>query len=381
MRKLVNGKVINVDNIELFELAAEGLALQNTAVSTTADGIEATINSPLVHKYIKQYDVFFKAMPYPLYAIEEDIKYATLGNFIKSLSKHSIDMWVNKGLHIRLDKNTGMTLKIVNNTWSIVYNKENRSDNTSMELFEHSVGYKEYTWILDKIIKKQTTANFYVEFMPEFVKACNGQSMVLKWELENILTFGVIPNKIELKQNKILHLNEDKEYLLDIYCTGMTETEEKIQSWNLTDYGNMTSTPRYKQVKTYGFDAYAKPIYDSTKGNGKLEKCNMVGLHNLFMQLCSIKTAKEMTTFPNFDGIICDSNIAFVIDKKLFVAKSNRLSEPKDIAHGVSIYSMEGNKVYFIKSKRIDDKISKDSLYSYNISDGSIRLCKTIFTY
>ena len=171
MRKLVNGKVINVDNIELFELAAEGLALQNTAVSTTADGIEATINSPLVHKYIKQYDVFFKAMPYPLYAIEEDIKYATLGNFIKSLSKTNIDMWVNNGLHIRLDKNTGMTLKIVNNTWSIVYNKENRSDNTSMSLFEHSVGYKEYSWILDKIIKKQKT-NFkclFVFFLCLFV--------------------------------------------------------------------------------------------------------------------------------------------------------------------------------------------------------------------
>ena len=232
-----------------------------------------------------------------------------------------------------------------------------------------------------KIIKKQTTANFYMEFMPEFVKACNGQSMVLKWELENILTFGVIPNKIELKQNKILHINEEKEYMLDIYCTGMAETEEKIQSWNLTEYGNMTTMPRYKQVKTYGFDAYAKPIYDTTKGNGKLEKCNIVGLHNLFMQLCGIKTAKETTVFPNFEGIICDSNMAFVIDKRLFIAKSNRLSEPKDIAHGVDLYSMEGNKVYFIKSKRIDDKISKDSLYSYNISDGSIRLCKTIFTY
>ena len=34
---------INIENIELFELAAEGLALQNTAVSSTADGIEANI--------------------------------------------------------------------------------------------------------------------------------------------------------------------------------------------------------------------------------------------------------------------------------------------------------------------------------------------------
>ena len=124
MKKLVNGKVINIDNIELFELAAEGLALQNTAVSITADGIEGNINSPLVRRYIKQYDIFFKSMPYPLYAIEADIKYATLGNFIKAFSKEKIDMWVDKGLHIKLDKETGMTLRIVNNTWSIIYNKE-----------------------------------------------------------------------------------------------------------------------------------------------------------------------------------------------------------------------------------------------------------------
>ena len=381
MKKLVNSKVVNIDNIELFELAAEGLALQNTAVSTTADGIEANINSPLVRKYIKQYDIFFKSMPYPLYAIEDDIKYATLGNFIKALSKERINMWVDKGLHIKLDINTGMTLRIVNNTWSIIYNKENRTDNTSMELFEHSIGYREYSWLLKKIINKETTANFYMEFMPDFVKACNAQPMVLKWELENILTFGNIPNKIEFKQNKIINVQADEEYTLDIYCTGSVDTEEKIQSWSLLDNNTGINGARYKQVKTYGFDVYAKPMSDGAKASGKFEKCKITGLHNLFMQLCGIKSAHEMNTFPNFEGIISDTNLVFTIEKRLFVAKSNRLVEPKDIAHGVELYSVENNKVYFIKSKKINDKISKDTLYSYNIPDGTIRLCKTVFSY
>lgn len=380
MKKLVNGKVVSIDNIELFELAAEGLALQNTAVSTTADGIEANINSPLVRKYIKQYDIFFKAMPYPLYAVEDDIKYATLGNFIKALAKEKVIMWVDKGLHIKLDTTTGMTLRIVNNTWSIVYNKDTRLDNTSMELFEHSIGYKEYSWILKKIVNKETTSNFYMEFMPDFVKACNGQPMVLKWELENILTFGNIPNKIEFKQNKIINIQADEEYTLDIYCTGVVDTEEKIQSWNLTDTGGFGGA-RYKQIKTYGFDTYVKPMSDGNKTSGKLERCKVNGLHNLFMQLCGIKSATDMKTFPTFEGIISDTHLVFTIDRRLYIAKSNRLVEPKDIAHGVELYSLDKNKVYFIKSKRINDKISKDSLYSYNIPDGAIRLCKTIFTY
>lgn len=378
MKKLVNGKIINVDNIELFELAAEGLALQNTAVSSTADGIEANINSPLVRRYIKQYDIFFKAMPYPLYAIEDDIKYATLGNFIKSLSKSDIQMWVDRGLHIKLDKESGMTLRIVNNTWSIVYDKNNHSDNTSMELFEQSIGYKEYKWILNKIINKETTANFYSEFMPDFVKACNGQAIILKWELENILTFGIIPNRTEFIPNKIINKQADEEYLLDIYYTGTIDSDEKIQSWNLTS-GSASTV--YKPMKTYGFDAYVKPMSDGTKTSGKLEKCKVIGLHNLFMQLCGIKSANDMSTFPEFEGIITDTNLVFTIGKRLFLAKSNRLVEPKDIAHGVELYTVENNKIYFIKSKRINDKISKDTLYSYNITDGVVRICKTLFSY
>ncbi|MBO5386753.1 MAG: hypothetical protein J6A59_01230, partial [Lachnospiraceae bacterium] len=264
MKKLVNGKVINIENIELFELAAEGLALQNTAVSSTADGIEANINSALVRKYIKQYDVFFKSMPYPLYAIEADIKYATLGNFIKAFAKNKIVMWVDKGLHIKLDTESGMTLRIVNNTWSIVYVKEHISDNTSMELFEHSVGYKEYSWVLKKIINKESTANFYNEFMPEFIQACNSQPMILKWELENILTFATIPNKIDFRPNKIINPQADEEYTLDIFCTGSVDTEEKIQSWSLSDSDRFGGT-KYKQIKTYGFDVYAKPMSDGAK--------------------------------------------------------------------------------------------------------------------
>lgn len=379
MKKLVNGKVINVDNIELFELAAEGLALQSTTTSATADGIEANINSPLVRKYIKQYDVFFKYMPYPLYAIEDDIKYATLGNFIKSLAKEKVTMWVDNGLFIKLDATTGMTLRIVNNTWSIVYKKEDRSDNTSLELFEKSVGFKEYSWILKKIVNKENTSNFYSEFMSDFVKACNNQPMILKWELENMLTFSNIPNRVEFKQNKIINLVADEEYLLDIFCTGTEETEEKVQTWSLMN--DMSAGFRSKTIKTYGFDSYAKPLSDGAKTSGKMEKCKLAGLNNLFMKLCEIKNNNDFTTFPNFEGIVSDTDLVFTINRMLFITKSNRIKEPIDIAHGVELYSVENNKVYFIKSKKISEKISKDSLYSYNIADGAIRLCKIVFSY
>lgn len=378
MKKLVNGKVIDIENIELFELAAEGLALQNTVVSNTSDGINGDINSELVKNYIKQYDIFFKYMPYPLYAIESDIKYATLGNFIKFLSKTSIEMWVNKGLYIRLNRETGMTLRIVNNTWSIMYTKSVENDNTAMDVYRHEVGYKEYCWVLQKILNKEGTSSFYNQFMGDFVRACNGEPMILKWELENILTFSTVPKKMEFKTNKIINIGTDDEYSLDIYCSGYADTNEEITSWSLGADGPSISAVK-KQIKTYGFEAYSK---NSKSGaNEKMTKCSVNGLHSLFMKLCGVKNARDMQTFPDFEGAIYDSTLAFTINKALFVAKSNRLSEPKEVANGVSLYAIDNGKIYFIKSKKVNDIITKEIIYSYSVKDSAVRLCKIYFRY
>lgn len=380
MRKLVNGKVVDIKNLELFELAAEGLALQNTAVSVTSEGLDANIDSFIIKRYIKQYDTFFKSMPYPLYAIEADIKYATLANFIKALSKEVVDMWIDKGLFIQLDANTKMCLKIVNNTWSITYS-DKRKDNTNMEIYKDKIGYKEYKWILAKILNKENTANFYTEFMPDFVKACNGQPMLLKWELENILTFGIVPNRTELKQNKIIDVQYDREYTLDIYCTGTVDSNEIIQSWSMVNKKGLGTGLKHSKIKTYGFDSYSKTQYENSTSSGKLEKCKLAGLQSLFLNLCAIKNANDLSDFPVFEGIISNNNLVFTINKRLFVTKSNKITEVKEIVHGVEIYCVENNKVYFTKSKKISDKIKRDTLYSYSIKDGNIRICKIIFSY
>lgn len=380
MKKLVNGKVIDINNIELFELAAEGLVLQNMAVSNTADGVNGEINSLQVHKYIRQYDLFFKSMPYPLYAIEADIKYATLGNFLKSISKDTIYMWIDNGLHIKIDEGTGMTLKIVNNTWSIIYDKSVRKDNTSMELYKNCTGYREYLWVLKKIVNKEGTANFYNEFMPEFVRACNEEPMVLKWELENILTFCSIPNRVELKENKVINLTTNEEYSLDIFCTGNVDTGEEMPSWSLGYDNSMSISSRRKQLRTYGFEAYSKEL-NTSKINNKISKCKVNGLHNLFLELCGIKNATDSLSFPVFKGVIVDSTLVFTIGDKLFTAKSNRLQQPTEIAYGVEIYAVENGKVYFTKAKKVSDVATKEILYSFSLKDEKLRLCKIMFRY
>lgn len=375
MKKVVNGIVVDV-NMELFELAAEGLAIQKTTTSITSDGLDNNVNSALIKKYLKQYDMFFKSMPYPLYAVERDIKYITLGNFIKSLSKNDINMWVNHGLHIKLDTETGMTLTLVNNTWSIDYIKEHIDTDIEIEKYEGCTGYKEYLWVLNKILHKEKTTDFYKEMMPEFVAACRNQPMILKWELENILTFAMVPDKRDLKSNKVLDIENNLEYTIDPYYTGTIDTGEKIQVWSLSG-DNVAVSSRTKGIKGYDYEVYCKNIDNSNK----LEKSDLKGLRNLFMELCGIKGACEMEEFPEFKGIIEGINFAFTIEGRLFISKSNKLYKTKDIANSAEIYNMEKGTVYFTKSKKINDKVTKETLYSYKISTEAVRVCKIQYKY
>lgn len=382
MRKLVNGKVVDIKNIELFEQAMEGLAIRSTTMSKTSDGLNGNIDTSTVKRYIKQYDLFFKYMQYPLYAIESDVKYATLGNFIKSLSKENLDIWVKNGLNIRIDKETGMTLKIVNNTWSIIYDTKKHEDNTAMSNFSDCVGYREYNWILNRVLNKESTSDFYKTFMPEFVEACNDNNMILKWELENMLTFGQIPQRRIFKANRLVDVDDNKEYFIDIYSDGTIEATDgsSVYTINFTT-SEPTSTVRKRKERAYNFDAYVKDLDENGSEKSKMSKTRMVGLMSMFVELCGYKSAKELKEFPTYFGAISGGYLVFSIDGRLIVLNKDRQSEPKMIASGTELYAIENNKVYFTRSKGVTESIAKDTLYSYNLKDGVTRICKIIYSY
>ena len=119
--------------------------------------------------------------------------------------------------------------------------------------------------------------------------------------------------------------------------------------------------------------------YGSDKS--KMSKTRMIGLMSMFVELCGYKTAKDLKEFPLYVGAISGSHLVFSIDGRLIVLSKDRQSEPKLVASGIELYNVENNKVYFTRSKPIADKISKDTLYSYNLKDGVTRICKIIYSY
>lgn len=381
MKKIVNGKVVDIENLELFVLAAEGLALRSTAVSVTDEGLKKNIDYSKIKQYIDRYNIIYKALPYPLYAIERKIKYATIANFIKELYRDHIDMWVDDGVYILIDKESGMTLHLVSDTWSIEYIDNIPKDNISMELYSDSIGYLEYKWVLKTLLSNSgKQASFYSVFMPDFLEACNNQPMIIKWELENMLTFSKVPNKTELVANKIIDIQGNYEYSLDIYYDGSLEVDEEVATWNIAS--KLSASTKKKTINSYKFDVYEKKTNaEDASGSTKVKNNKLIGLHSLFFKLCSIKNVNNTYRFPEFKGVKYNNNIVFEINNRLYIAKASNLSEAKDIAHGINIYAIENNKVFFTKDTAVNDEIKKEVLYSYNLKTEEIRICKIIFIY
>lgn len=378
IKKVVNGRNVRISNIELFELAAEGLLMQNITMNSTAEAISKDIKGEIANKLITQYNILFKSMPYPLYAIESSLKYATIATFIKVINEEEYNMWINDGLYIEINSSDGQTLHLINNTWSIV-SIETSEDNTDLENFKDEPGYEQYTWFLEKILGDHADVNFYEQFMPEFYAACNGNDMIFQNEIKNILNFAILPEKLKIESNTILDTDKNCEYTLDIYQTGYAETEEKENVWSLAS-SYISSRVQNKRVRVYGYTAYSKALTKEASENfnipEKLTETKMPGLQQLFTTLVGIKNAQEIKKFTTYYGVILNNHLIFFTDRSLFITRSNRTTDVKEIAKGVELYGINSNCVYFTRSKRINSMIQKEQVWCLNLTDMTTTLCK-----
>lgn len=380
MKKKVNGQTIDIKNMEVFEKAAEGLAANRTAVSTVNDSVK--VDMYLIKQYVTLYNAFYKSLPYPLYALDTSVKYAAIGTFIKKKEASESKMWVQNGLFICIDEDNKIAINFVNSTWGIVKVDEIGEDNVAIQNFKDDCGFLDLTWALGKILNKQSTASYYTEFMPEFIKACNSQSMVLKWELGNILEFGRIPNGQSFETNKIIDFECRKEYMLDIFVSGLRESKKKQQTWSFISDIDTEDAPTNKLIKQYGYEVYEKDLESdgrNVKTDNRIKKCELFGMMSVFNTLCLIKNISEADMFQDYSGFIEGEHLIYLVGNRLFITTSQKFTEPKEIARGVELYAFERDMVFFTKSKLIARGIKKETIYSYSLKDGMLRLCKIQF--
>lgn len=374
MKKKVNGKVVDI-NIDIFEAGFEGLALHKSAASNISDTIES--ESKIVKTCVESYHKIYRSLPFPLYCIENNIKYATAAMFIQDDIRIATPMWVDKALYIKIEDNKA--LKIVGSTWAIVSVDKIPEDNTNIEYHKEEVGYREFKWVLSRLMNEESLASFYSTFMGKFVEACNNEPMILKWELGRILDFGYVPNKLELKENKIIDIENECEYNIDVYCNGKRKSTENILEITIGG-SNVGINKKSKYIKLYDFDVYKKSTKTSDDTGDKIitkmEKSSMDCMGALFEKIISKGSLDDTVEDVIYSGISDGRYMVFQIYGTIYYCRADRYVRATEIAKNVSIFAYENGRVYMLKTYHCDSGAYKDTIYAYDLDTKSLRLCK-----
>ena len=155
MRKKIGNSIIKINNFPLIEKGLDGIFLESLQDNTY--NIKTYNN--ILEKSIKYYKEFISIVPFPLYAIEDDIKYYALGVFIRNklytYDNIIVSSRIYDGLYIFLG-NGGKALKFKGFTWSIIEVSEMSPIplcSSDIKDYKRHIGYKEYKWLVNKFDK------------------------------------------------------------------------------------------------------------------------------------------------------------------------------------------------------------------------------------
>ncbi len=379
MKKLVNNKVVDITNIELFEKAFESMTSKKYTYSNVKDTIEDKDVTEFTAECIKAYNTMHRSLPFPLYAVEDDIKYATMGTYIKDVVDEPVKAWVDDGLYIKIEEDKA--IKFIGSTWAIVTVNQIQEDNINIEEFRTSLGYNEFKWVLVQMMNRSSLKGFYEIFMKSFVEACNRDIMIMKWELARVLDIGMVPKKLEIPDNSIINLDRQSKLFMDIFSTGKKKTKSNQYVIRLGE-NNTEVEKRSKNFTIYDFELYEKNIDEddfSSISVGKLKKLELEGVLSLFESIVGKGTIRDNIDSIRYKGIISENKLIYLVDGSLYISNANKYSKAKEIARNVDLYSFEKGMIYFSKRSLCDSGVTKEIIYSYKIDDGSIRICKIQF--
>lgn len=380
MKKLVNGKVINIENIELFEKGFEGLVLNKKASSDVKDTLDS--DNELVRKCVNAYNSVINTLPFPLFAIESNCKYAFIANYIlnkvEGIKEDAI--FVNECICIMIEDKK--QLKLMYKTWAIekYTGKPDTAKSINLDQFKNEVEYKEMRWCYNKLVNGESIGAYYKEFMKSFIDACNCSSMTLNWELKNILNFGYVPDEIEIDKNRIVCPSKKYQYFLDVFCTGKRKSNDSVLE--IVVGPNPRIAQKNKLVKVYDFDVYGKLLSDGDidkKAENKIEKKQLDGMASVFETIVGIGIDSDTVEKVVYRGIIDEDDMFFEINGRIYQCETNKYSTAELIAANVSIYSYENGRLYIKNSTKLPSGVYKDHIFSVDTATKKARLCRTSF--
>lgn len=380
MKKKVNGKVVEINNIGLFKLAYEGKVLNKKASSKVKDTIEN--KSELVKDLVNTYHDILDSLVFPLNLVESSIKYTMIALVLKDRVKEKhgeIPMQVDTSICIEIED--GKILRLLAGTWSIESTPGTYkvSRNLNLDLYKGQTGYDEYVWAYHCLSEDKDTKDFYNVFMSDFLNACRNQELVLKWELSRILDFGTVPNEAYLSVDKITDEDTNKQYYLDVYCTGRKDTNDNVLSFTTDSSGVPIIATERKKVKVYNFEVYSKSL-DNINNRTEKENTNCDGMASVFDILLSEGIDDDRISNIHYTGLVNDDTLIFEVNKEIYISTFKEYKKPERLMSNVIIYGYDSGRVYVKRRKKLYSGVYEESIYSYELSTKKARLCKIGFS-
>ena len=141
MRKAINGKIVTIDNMEIFRQAEKDLLVNRSCTSSLDDMCiyMDEFEADIVNDVVMYYRTLYEALPYPLYALDTPIKYATLGLLIKQ-SIPEIDVYVEDcSLKIAIEQCNFWAIQFINKSYKVAgFSKEGKDKVEDLSKYQNT---------------------------------------------------------------------------------------------------------------------------------------------------------------------------------------------------------------------------------------------------
>ena len=376
MKKLINGKVVNIqpDVLELFEKAMEG----NVTKKALANKIDIALESDTGHMgdIIASYYSTYIRLPYPLYAVEEEIKYATIAAQLqRSLEgtigyKPRVQVVDNK---VSVFSEDGYCIELASDSWAVTV-PENTDDipakDVSLDDYKTDVLYRFYAWCEQKLIRKETLSNFYTFAVPGVLDACGRKPLIVKWELAKLLQFADIPVETKVVDRHIVDVDTETDYFLDVFWEGEMDESNKRSVMVIDIRKNAEQLlSETKSKKKYNYE-----VYENNKESGRLKlKASKKRFESIFNAIADACHEGADIDTIQYHGVISDGYIAIEIENKLYVGTTH--DGISEIGMDTKIVSICGSKVYVNKSIKKPKGAVREAVYIYDIVSDTLKIC------
>lgn len=369
MKKIVNGQLIDISKYwDLFNrVGIDSVRIHSTSTNSLTFVLEERVIK-VIGRICSVYSDIYSKIPYPLNMIENDIKYAIIAHLLHRKLRCKNEIYIDNGISISISD--GIYMRLNKGSWGIVDSEPNRDKELlGLKEYAREDGYTEFIWVYKRLRDNKDTEDFYKECFPEIYNVCNGEQIVIDWELNHILNIHKIPS-ISSVAGRVLDIDNKEIYMVDINGDSefiVNDSEDDTDYIEgicdrVDNYEIKHSIKVYKKKLSIGKSALISEGYTEIKD----------GIFDIIAEIADKEQLNGIVT--NITGILYYDELFIEIGKGLYdINLTDR--EYKLVARGVEFLgmaTMRRDRVYYKKIEHIDNDIEKESIYYYDMTDNEL---------